>query len=119
MDNTLNSQNGLAYGSTSGLRGSARCTMADGMAAAVGMGKFVSGREKKKQKKINTQSLEDSFGRLGLPVQEINAKYVKIPGQSVEKIQPEEVENNPGALFDTFGNAYVGSDRWRRSLGEN
>ena len=93
--------------------------MADGMAAAVGMGKFVSGREKKKQKKINTQSLEDSFGRLGLPVQEINAKYVKIPGQSVEKIQPEEVENNPGALFDTFGNAYVGSDRWRRSLGEN
>ena len=109
----------MAYGSTSGLRGSARCTMADGMAAAVGMGKFVSGREKKKQKKINTQSLEDSFGRLGLPVQEINAKYVKIPGQSVEKIQPEEVENNPGALFDTFGNAYVGSDRWRRSLGEN
>merc|ERR1719326_466667 len=84
------------------------------MAAAVGMGKFVSGREKKKQKKINTQSLEDSFGRLGLPVQEINAKYVKIPGQSVEKISPEEVENNPGALFDTFGNAYVGSDRYAR-----
>ena len=80
--------------------------MADGMAAALGMGKFAGGREKKKLKKIiDAQSLEVSFVRLGLPVQEINAKYVKIPGQSIDKLLAEDIDNTPDVLFDTFGNA--------------
>jgi hypothetical protein len=85
-----------------------------GVGAAAKMG---HGKKNKNMKKgvDDAQSLEVSFGRLGLPVQEIHAAYVKIPGQAIDKLKPEEVENAVNPLVDAFGNSFTPSgDRYAR-----